>query len=93
MPAFLRRRRRDAVRRAPFPPAWREILDRNVPCFGRLPADDQQELLAHIQVFLDEKPFEGCGGLEITDEIRVTVAAQACLHGSSGRSTRSSTSS
>ena len=32
-----------------------------------------------MQVFLDEKRFEGCAGLEITDEIRVTLAAQACL--------------
>src|SRR5207247_571968 len=23
--------------------------------------------------------FEGCGGFEITDEVRVTIAAQACL--------------
>ena len=30
-------------------------------------------------MFLAEKKFEGCGGLEITDEIRVTIAAQACL--------------
>ncbi|WP_437722129.1 zinc-dependent peptidase [Sorangium sp. So ce861] len=79
MLGFLRKRRRAAARRAPFPPAWRAILDRNVPSFGRLAAEDQEELLGHIQVFLDEKPFEGCGGLEITDEIRVTVAAQACL--------------
>ncbi|WP_437685723.1 zinc-dependent peptidase [Sorangium sp. So ce176] len=79
MLAFLRGRRRAAVRRAPFPPAWRAILGRNVPCIGRLPAEDQEELLGHVQVFLAEKPFEGCGGLEITDEIRVTVAAQACL--------------
>jgi hypothetical protein len=32
-----------------------------------------------VQVFLDEKRFEGCGGIEINDEIRVTVAAQACV--------------
>ncbi len=37
------------------------------------------ELLGHIQVFLAEKRFEGCGGFEITDEVRVTIAAQACL--------------
>jgi Mlc titration factor MtfA (ptsG expression regulator) len=36
-------------------------------------------LHARINVFLDEKRFEGCGGLEITDEIRVTIAAQACM--------------
>ncbi len=32
-----------------------------------------------MQVFLAEKHFEGCGGLQLTDEIRVTIAAQACL--------------
>lgn len=32
-----------------------------------------------IHVFLHEKHFEGCAGLRITDEIRVTIAAQACL--------------
>ena len=42
-------------------------------------SEDQLELLGHIQVFLAEKHFEGCGGLELTDEIRVTIAAQACL--------------
>ena len=35
--------------------------------------------MGHVQVFLREKHFEGCGGLELTDEIRVTIAAQACL--------------
>lgn len=32
-----------------------------------------------MQVLLAEKNFEGCGGLELTDEIRVTIAAHACL--------------
>jgi Mlc titration factor MtfA (ptsG expression regulator) len=32
-----------------------------------------------MQVFLAEKPFIGCDGLEVTDEMRVTIAAQACL--------------
>ena len=40
---------------------------------------DRAELLGHVQVFLAEKRFEGCGGLAITDEVRVTIAAQACL--------------
>ena len=37
------------------------------------------ELQGHIQVFLAEKMFEGCGGLKLTDEIRATIAAHACL--------------
>src|SRR5690606_32830266 len=40
---------------------------------------DRRELRGHIRVFLAEKHFEGCGGLTLTDEIEVTIAAQACL--------------
>ena len=43
------------------------------------PPADRQELAGHVQVFLEEKRFEGCGGLQITDEVRVTIAAQACV--------------
>ncbi|HEY8518175.1 MAG TPA: M90 family metallopeptidase [Candidatus Binatia bacterium] len=75
----LRERRRRRLREAPFPPEWRAIIERNFPLFNRLPEEDQKELLGHVQVFLDEKKFEGCGGLVIDDEIRVTIAAQACL--------------
>ena len=63
----------------PLPASWLEIIERNVPYARLLSKEDRDELGEHIQVFLDEKTFEGCGGLQITDEIRVTVAAQACL--------------
>lgn len=46
---------------------------------ARLPADLQQRLKQHILVFLADKPFVGCAGQVITDEVRVVVAAQACL--------------
>jgi Mlc titration factor MtfA (ptsG expression regulator) len=51
----------------------------NVPFDERLPASDRIELRRRMQIFLTEKRFEGVGGLKMTDEIRVTVAAQACL--------------
>ena len=63
----------------PFPQAWRTILRRRVPLYRQLPADLQQQLRRRILVFLAEKPFLGCAGLEVTDEMRVTIAAQACL--------------
>ena len=72
-------RRRAKLRAEPVPEAWRAIIEQNVGIFLRLPVADQAELLAHMQVFLAEKHFEGAGGLDITDEIRVTIAAQACL--------------
>jgi len=77
--ALLRRRRRAAVRRRPIPDEWRALIDRNVPYVGRLPPEDRAELFGLVQVFLAEKHFEGCGGLELTDEVRVTIAAQACV--------------
>jgi Mlc titration factor MtfA (ptsG expression regulator) len=76
---FLKRRRRQRLRERPIPKEWQAILKRNVPFFGRLPLEDQMELLGHVHVFLAEKHFEGCGGLEMTDEICITIAAQACL--------------
>ncbi|HEX3097991.1 MAG TPA: M90 family metallopeptidase [Usitatibacter sp.] len=71
------RRRRIGAR--PFPAAWTAILDRRVPYLRRLPPELRRELERHILVFLAEKPFTGCAGLEVTDEVRVTIAAQACL--------------
>jgi Mlc titration factor MtfA (ptsG expression regulator) len=72
-------RRRARLQAEPFPSAWRKILRRRVPIVARLPADLQHRLKRHIQVFLAEKPFIGCQGQAITDEVRVTIAAQACL--------------
>jgi Mlc titration factor MtfA (ptsG expression regulator) len=75
----LTRMRRKRLARQPFPEAWLSILRRNVPLYGRLPLVDRQELERHVQIFLAEKRFEGCAGLEITDEVRVTIAANACI--------------
>jgi hypothetical protein len=72
-------RRREKARSRPFPAEWQAVLDRRVPYHKSLTTEEQAELRGHIQVFLDEKVFEGALGLEITDEIRVTIAAQACI--------------
>ena len=62
-----------------FPAPWRRVLRRRVPIVARLPLDLQLRLKRLIQVFIAEKPFIGCQGQKITDEVRVTIAAQACL--------------
>ena len=72
-------RRRAHLRALPFPAPWRRILRQRVPAVARLPADLQRQLKQHLLVFLAEKPFIGCAGLSLTDEMRVVVAAQACL--------------
>ncbi|MDR3566522.1 MAG: zinc-dependent peptidase [Syntrophobacteraceae bacterium] len=75
----VKNRRREKIRNCTFPPEWVETIEKNVPLYHRLPPPDQLELQGHILVFLDEKNFEGCGGLVLNDEIRVTIAAQACI--------------
>jgi Mlc titration factor MtfA (ptsG expression regulator) len=76
---WLIRRRRARLRSQPFPAHWRRILRRRVPLFQRLPTDLQLRLKQDMQVFLAEKPIIGCKGLVVTDDMRVTVAANACL--------------
>jgi len=75
----LRRRRRARLRRTPLEPSQRSLLERRVGWLHPLPPDARRELEGLIQVFLDEKRFEGCGGLVVTDEMRLVIAAQACL--------------
>jgi Mlc titration factor MtfA (ptsG expression regulator) len=76
---FFKRRRRRRLRATPFPAAWRRIAHDNAPCCRPLAATERTALFGHAQVLLAEKRFEGCGGLELTDEIRVTIAVQAAL--------------
>src|SRR5438093_582358 len=76
---WLKQQRRRRLRSRPFRKEWLTLIQRHVVFFHKLSAGDRAELLGHIQVFLAEKRFEGCDGLEITDEVRVTIAAQACL--------------
>lgn len=63
----------------PFPGAWVRILETNSSFYRRLPEALRERLHGKIQRFLHEKHFQGAGGLEIDDEIRVTIAAEACL--------------
>lgn len=75
---FTKRRRRRLMQQD-FPDEWLRILKNTVPYYQQLPEDQQKKLQGLINIFIDEKTFEGCGGLQITDEIKVTIAAQACI--------------
>lgn len=55
------------------------MVARNVAHWRRLSPEQQRELERRVLVFVVEKHWEGCNGLEVTDEMRVTIAAQACL--------------
>ena len=64
---------------APFPDEWVAILERNIEIYRNLPMPLRLRLRRMIKQFLHQKHFSGAGGLEITDEMRVTIAAQACM--------------
>jgi len=63
----------------PFPEAWEAMLQRSLAHYRWL--DDHEQLLLHraVQVLLAEKRWLGRGGLELSDDIKVTIAGQAAL--------------
>ena len=77
--SWIRARRRRTIAERPFPAAWREILRRGVKQAAWLGEAEAERYHRWIAVFVAEKRFEGCRGLEITDEIRVTIAGQAAV--------------
>jgi Mlc titration factor MtfA (ptsG expression regulator) len=64
---------------APFPEEWVQILERNIGVYRNLPMPLRLQLRLLIKQFLHQKHFSGAGGLEVSDEMRVTIAAQACM--------------
>ena len=77
-PVFLKRRR-NQIKNRHFPSLWRAIIENNLPIYLRLSPKERKRLHGHIQVFLAEKQFIGCGGLQVTEEMKLIVAAVACL--------------
>jgi len=77
-PLLAARRRRAAMAR-PLAPAAIACIVRNVPVRRRLPAGLTARHDGLVSAFLAEKEFVGCGGLVVSDEMRATIAALACL--------------
>src|SRR5262245_48546327 len=77
--SWLARRRRAKLLATPFPQEWAAYLQRNVPLYATLNEQQRAKLCDDLRVIVAEKHWEGCGGLEMNDEIKVTVAAHAAL--------------
>lgn len=76
---WLTERRRKRLLEQPFPPAWEAILDEHVVLWRKLDEPARERLRDLVTVFVAEKHWEGCGGLELADEHRVVIAALACV--------------
>ncbi|ARV60209.1 hypothetical protein BZZ01_17635 [Nostocales cyanobacterium HT-58-2] len=75
----LIKQRRNHLKHRPFPPLWNAIIENHLPIYLHLAPAERRRLQGHIQVFLAEKQFIGCGGLQVTEEMKLTIAAVACL--------------
>ena len=67
------------ILKRPFPATWKVIVERRLPFLHKLDEAEQKQLQDMIKLFVAKKNFYGCGGLEINDDIRITIAAEACL--------------
>ncbi|MDP3668731.1 MAG: M90 family metallopeptidase [Telluria sp.] len=63
----------------PLAPRLCAILADNVAPYARMTPQLQDQLHKLVQHFLHQKKFVGCAGLDVNDEMRVTIAGQACL--------------
>ncbi len=72
-------REQRALQRRSIPEAlWRDTLDR-YPFLVRRDAADIEQLRRLASLFLDRKEFFGAHGMELSDDMTVAIAAQACL--------------
>lgn len=74
-----RRLRRERLVQQAFPALWRDYLREDFHLYVKLPPPLRTKLEGLINIFIDEKVFLGRNGFDISDRVRVLVAAQACL--------------
>jgi len=74
---WLRRFKRRRLLKRPFPAEWEKILREEVPFYPHLPDEQRDKFHAMLKIFIWEKHFFGAQGMEITDRVKVVIAAAA----------------
>lgn len=69
--------KRNQLADKPFPSEWMVYLNEHVPFVDSMPEELRESFLTALKIFVWEKNFEGANGMEITDEVRVVIAAAA----------------
>jgi len=77
--SWFKKRRRARIAAPPLPQAWAAWLEESFQHWSLLTDQERLALEDIVQVLVQEKHWEGCDGLEVTDEMRVVIAAQAGL--------------
>lgn len=78
MPIFQYLKRKWLLRQ-PFPDRWLKTLEGKVPVYRKLPSNYRELLQKRVTILMDEKRFEGCGGLTVTEEMKVVITAYASV--------------
>lgn len=76
---WTKNQQRRSLLAKPLPIEWQGYLSANVAYYSLLPNDQQARLQEITRILIAEKHWEGCGGLLLTDEMKVTIAAQAAV--------------
>ena len=71
--------RRKLLKLQSFPVAWEITMKNKIQLYKLFPENLKEQLHNDIKIFIDEKKFEGCGGLVVTEEMKVVIAAEACM--------------
>ena len=76
---FIRSIKRYFSAQKPLPAHFKEQLQTSISFYRYLNASQKGRLETRMSVLLAEKIFEGCGGLQVTDEMKGVIAAYAGL--------------
>lgn len=76
---WWQRRREQHLLNQPFPEHWKQTLEQRMPVYSALQEEERSTLETLIKRFLDEKDFYGCAGLEVTELMKLRIAAESCL--------------
>jgi MtfA peptidase len=63
----------------PIPTHWEAVLEKSVPLTRRLSGAERTKLLRGARDLIDTLHWEGCGGFQLTADMQLVIAAQACL--------------
>jgi len=74
-----RRQKHLRLMATPLTSKQRQVVEQLVPIVRRLPATLRPKLEGKMNVFLDQVTFRGSEGLEVGEDMKLSIAAQACL--------------
>ena len=76
--SWLKRQRRSKLLSEPFPESWLPYLQKNVAHYAYLSEAEKTKLRDDLRVFIAEKRWEGCGGLQISEGLARGESVASC---------------